>query len=105
MQGVPTTWWGKLEKDPATSAVVAWHPLIDHCADVAAVAHALLSLPTWNRRLATLAGWSELSPVHVQRLAVLAALHDLGKFNWGFQRKGIAPFKHTAGHVKEALAL
>ncbi|MBI5497656.1 MAG: CRISPR-associated helicase Cas3' [Deltaproteobacteria bacterium] len=104
MQGTPTDWWAKLEKDDQ-GRVTAWHPLEHHCGDVAAVTRALLALPIWRKRLARLCGWSDLTEVHCDRLAVLAALHDLGKYNHGFQRKGIPPFERTAGHVKEALGL
>lgn len=44
MRGKPTNFWGKLQRD-ASDQVTAWHPLVAHCADVAAVAEVLLSLP------------------------------------------------------------
>jgi CRISPR-associated endonuclease/helicase Cas3 len=104
MHGSLASFWGKLERDRQTNAVTEWHPLIDHCADVAACAAALLSLPTWRRRLARLCGREDLDDITCERLAVLAALHDLGKFNLGFQAKGRPDLGVTAGHVKEALA-
>ena len=104
MQGTPTTVWGKLEKDDAGS-VVAWHPLVHHCADVAACAFVLLDSSILGRRLARLAEWEALAPVVVERLAVLAALHDLGKFNNGFQRKALAQSPWVAGHVSEGAQL
>ena len=103
MQGTPRDFWGKLRRTVNGAVVSAWHPLIDHCADVAAVAEALLALPVWRTRLGTLAG-RELSPRQCARLAVLAALHDLGKFNIGFQAKGRGDLGPTAGHVSEAVA-
>lgn len=57
-----------------------WHPLVDHCADVASVAETLLRLPVWRKRLVRLAG-RDISDVGWARLCVLAALHDIGKLN------------------------
>jgi CRISPR-associated endonuclease/helicase Cas3 len=51
MRGLPTTFWGKLEQDEQ-GVVVEWHPLLDHCADVAAVAETLLSLSLWRALVA-----------------------------------------------------
>lgn len=102
MRGVPTTFWGKL-RQRADGSVLEWHPLVDHCADVAAVTNALLQLPVWQRRLAKLAG-RELDTPDLARLCVLAALHDLGKLNLGFQAKGRPDLGATAGHVEEAVA-
>ena len=36
MRGYPTTFWGKYVKGNEGTAS-EWHPLVDHCADVAAV--------------------------------------------------------------------
>ena len=105
MRASPTSFWGKLERDRATGAVAEWHPLIDHCADVAACTSMLLGLPTWRRRLSRISGREGLDEITCERLAVLAALHDVGKFNLGFQAKGRADLSLRAGHVKEALAL
>jgi CRISPR-associated endonuclease/helicase Cas3 len=103
MLGPPTDFWGKLQRDDA-GGVVTWHPLLDHCADVAAVAEVLLGLPLWMRRLARLAGLEALDAVVRARLSVLAALHDLGKLNLGFQAKGRPDLGTTAGHVSEGVA-
>ncbi len=105
MQGEPTTFWGKLRREEDDGSVAAWHPLIDHCADVAACCEALLRLPLIARRLARLADRPHLHPTTRARLCVLCALHDLGKLNHGFQRKGLRTPRDTAGHVTEALAL
>ncbi|MBL8602064.1 MAG: hypothetical protein JNK72_09075 [Myxococcales bacterium] len=61
MKGVPTGFWGKLEVEG--DAVLGWHPLAHHCADVAACAEALLRQTLLRRRLARLAGRDELDPV------------------------------------------
>lgn len=103
MRGAPTDFWGKLQRRNDQGPVAEWHPLVDHCADVASVAEALLRLPTWKHRLTRLAR-CELGEVLLARLAVLAAIHDLGKFNLGFQAKGCPELGPTAGHVSEALA-
>lgn len=103
MKGAPTSFWGKLERDPVTAEVTEWHPLAHHCADVAACAEALLALPTWRRRLARLSGREDLDDTTRDRLAVLAVLHDIGKFNLGFQAKGRPELGVTAGHMTEAL--
>ncbi|CAG0963323.1 partial CRISPR-associated endonuclease/helicase Cas3, partial [Gammaproteobacteria bacterium] len=101
MLGEPTSFWGKLRRSP--SGACEWHPLADHCADVGAVAEALLELPLWRQRLSRLAG-QDLSATNRARLAAIATLHDLGKFNLGFQAKGRPDLGSTAGHVEEALA-
>lgn len=106
MDGFPTGFWGKFEggKDDVP---LRWHPLVDHCADVAAVAEALLQRTLIRQRLAKLAGHSDLDEHQVARLCVLAALHDVGKYNLGFQAKvnPRTPPTEKAGHVGEAIAL
>jgi CRISPR-associated endonuclease/helicase Cas3 len=107
--------WGKLRRvDSANprSPVIAWHPLVAHCADVAACLVALLGLrpqgfaPTiLNRRLARLGGCEALDAVQVARLGVLAALHDVGKFNHGFQNKAQSNPPFTCGHVQGGMAI
>ncbi|MFN7952857.1 MAG: CRISPR-associated helicase Cas3' [bacterium] len=104
MQGSPTSFWGKLQQD-GNGTVTAWHPLADHCADVAAATRTILERSTLRKRLATIGGLAELTDAQCDRLAALAALHDIGKFNLGFQRKAIADARGTAGHVQEVMAL
>ena len=58
-----------------------------HLADVGACFEALLAQPTIRQRLARTAGWDRLDPVTTARLCVLAALHDIGKANMGFQTR------------------
>jgi CRISPR-associated endonuclease/helicase Cas3 len=98
----PSQFWAKLRyrnDDRSTGAVVEWHPLLAHSADVAAVTEALLTRTILRDRLASLVGWDALSDVHVARLSALAALHDAGKVNHGFQNRahGARP---RAGHVR-----
>lgn len=95
--------WGKLRSDD-NGRVLAWHPLEDHCADVAACARALLDQTLLRRRLASAAGLRDLDEGQVERLVALAALHDIGKFNTGFQNKAFAN-QPTAGHVREVATL
>ncbi len=107
MDGAPpnTAFWAKLQWNPQRHEVSAWHPLADHCADVAACCEALLSVTALRRRLARLGGLDDLTPVQVQRLSVLALLHDAGKANHGFQNKAATGTGFTAGHVGPILSL
>ena len=100
MHGWPDRAWGKF--DAGDEANPQWHPLVDHCADVAACCEALLRQPMINRRMAVLAGLVSLDEALIARLSVLAFLHDIGKANRGFQRKILrrSPSPY-AGHVKE----
>ena len=63
------------------------HLLEHHLADVGACFEALLRQPTIRKRLARSGGLEDLDEVTVARLCVLAALHDIGKVNMGFQTK------------------
>lgn len=104
----PTTFWGKLTRsDPndQESLIVAWHPLADHCADVAACFEALLELPGYRRRAEFLLG-APITPTHFARLSLIAFLHDIGKGNAGFQSKVFPQAdRHRSaprGHLQEA---
>lgn len=103
MNGPLTEPWGKLSGVPG-DIDLAWHPLRDHCVDVAACAEALLERGVLARRLARLAGLPALTPILRQRLVVLAFLHDLGKVNRHFQNKAY-PGRPTGGHVQEMVSL
>lgn len=97
----PERFWGKLSRD-------GWHPLLAHCADVAAVMSCCLSPgSTVGRRLARLAGDDELSAALRARLVFLAACHDLGKVNHGFQGKARPAERPSLpvaiGHFRELL--
>lgn len=94
--------WGKLKRDES-GEVVGWHPLLAHCADVAAVMEGLLSVKVIRRRLSRLAQ-RELNDIDVARLCYLTVLHDAGKTNAGFQaKKDLQARTAWAGHVGEML--
>ena len=61
------------------------HLLEHHLADVSACFEALLKQPTLRKRLARAGGRGDLDEATAARLCVLAALHDVGKVNIGFQ--------------------
>ena len=99
MQGVPgdRDLWGKLAD--MHHGGPAWHPLVDHCLDVAAVLEVLLRQPTLRRRLARTAGRAELDDTTIARLAFLAFIHDLGKCAAGFQAKARPGSDGVVGHL------
>ena len=104
MIGKPTYFWGKITKDQ-TDSVITWHPLLDHCADVAACTQALLDQTIIRKRIAACGGIEDFNAIHQARLCVLAALHDVGKFNIGFQNKALTNPPFIAGHVSETVWL
>ena len=81
--------WGKLQRDVDNPALAPRLSLVAHCIDVAAVVSALLELPTWQDRLARLAGRA-LTPQDRARWCALAFLHDVGKAGAGFYSKGVS---------------
>jgi CRISPR-associated endonuclease/helicase Cas3 len=107
----PSIPWAKLRRSDeesarrtgcaALGAVVAWRSLIDHCADVAAVFSAILDIPGVRERVANLSDLNTPGTLNCRRLAVLAALHDFGKANWGFRARWRAEAP-SIGHVREA---
>lgn len=98
----PFAFWGKLQRSPS-GEVVEWHPLVDHCLDVALTLRALIQLPPFGRALQQSTATS-LDEQAFDRLAVLGFLHDVGKCNWGFQAK-CGPMGPTAGHTLETVGL
>lgn len=88
------TFWGKAR--PGSQSLVAYHPIVYHLLDVAAVADVLLDTRRLARaRAARLLG---IEPEQAQQLLVtLAALHDLGKFSPAFQAKAPACWPHVLG--------
>lgn len=95
--------WGKLKADSVDQTPI-YLPLTHHCLDVATVFRHLVDLPAFQRCLVTMAGTS-LTPAQLDRLAVLALLHDFGKANLGFQDKAFDPKAPRAGHVYETAPL
>jgi len=97
---VTTGAWGKFEGPERGGP--RWHPLIDHCIDVAACCEALLRLPLIAQRLGRIGDIDNFDEILICRLSTIALLHDMGKANWGFQRK-ILPKSTTwdAGHIGE----
>ncbi len=75
-------------------------PLAAHCLDVALVFRALCGLEAIRRVLIHVSG-KPLSEMQLDRLAILAGMHDLGKANLGFQFKVFNPRSPKAGHVRE----
>ena len=96
--------WGKARLDSATGALLAWLPLTDHCLDVAVTFRTLVALPVIRRRLEAAAGRS-LTEIDLDRLAVFALLHDVGKPNRGFQEKILSTDAPRAGHIRELAPL
>jgi CRISPR-associated endonuclease/helicase Cas3 len=90
----PVECWGKLT--PRRGEPERWHPLSDHCVDVAACAEAILSLPIVRARFASLAGMDTFPSAWSEPLASLAFLHDFGKANVRFQSR-------DGGHIAEAV--
>lgn len=97
MEGLPKGVWAKLHREQRE--VVAWQPLHAHCADVAAVTERLLKQSIIGHRLARLANQEMLSSVQIARLCALAALHDAGKVNNGFQQRASDTKAPLIGHV------
>src|SRR5215204_1823395 len=85
--------------DPKTGAT---RSLVGHSLDVANAVLAMLTHSVARERLSTAAGLS-LTAVHVDRLAVLAGVHDFGKASNGFQER-IRGVSRGTGHVAEAVA-
>jgi CRISPR-associated endonuclease/helicase Cas3 len=91
--------WGKYEAKTGKSLT-----LIAHSLDVAVVFRALCDLDGIRRALAN-STESLLTDEHLDRLAVLAMLHDIGKANLGFQDKILQRRPTHAGHIRELAPL
>ena len=102
--------WAKAQpyRQPAPERI---HLLEHHLADVGACLERLLMQPTIRRRLAYAGGRDGLDEATAARLAVFAALHDIGKVNIGFQTKVWTNSDHPArswhpspaGHTNQLL--
>ena len=88
--------WGKSDREDAQRI----HLLEHHMADVGACFEALLAQRTIRQRLAQSGGLPNLDDVTIARLAVLAALHDIGKVNVGFQARIWQDADRPAGETK-----
>lgn len=91
--------WGKFVPDGPRCL-----PLTAHCIDVALVLRGLCNLNGIQRALGN-ASDSPLTDQQLDRLGVLAMLHDVGKANLGFQRKVFDPKSPRSGHVRELAPL
>lgn len=87
--------WGKLDRSVADRTQAPRLTLVAHCIDVAAVTRALLDLPTWRRRLLCLAQRPRFTATDLDRLTVLAFLHDAGKAGAGFYSKALSKEKRS----------
>ena len=75
-------------------------PLPAHCLDVAIVFRQLVALGSIRHRLGTAIG-TDLTDAQLDRLAIIAGLHDIGKANLGFQRRLWGLEATDAGHIRE----
>ncbi|WP_363169606.1 CRISPR-associated helicase Cas3' [uncultured Lamprocystis sp.] len=103
VMGSHAEFWGKLRQDHLTGRVLARLSLVEHCLDVAGVFTVLVRLPLIRARLDAAAGRC-LTEADLDRLGVLALLHDLGKTNLGFQDKPFDP-RSRVGHIAPIQAL
>ena len=79
-------------------------PLTLHCLDVALVFRELCNLNAIRRSL-NCSSNTDLTSQQLDRLAVLAMFHDVGKANLGFQLKVFDKQAIQAGHIKELAPL
>lgn len=90
--------WAKLQPK-RERPITAWQSLEAHSADVAACLEALLLHTAIGGRLARLGGLDALPEAWRQRLCVMAALHDMGKCQTGFQLQLHGKRAAVRGHV------
>jgi CRISPR-associated endonuclease/helicase Cas3 len=101
--------WGKREPGDGNGGGRE-HPLTDHMCDVAECFRAICRCKGVHSALASTAGYA-LDRIDLERLAVLAYLHDLGKANSGFQGRRWSSadlpsgWPEASGHSNEALFL
>ena len=88
--------WAKAQP-PRQQGPERIHLLEHHLADVGACFERLLMQPTIGRRMARAGRRDALDEATAARLAVFAALHDIGKVNIGFQTQVWTNSDHPAG--------
>lgn len=91
--------WGKYLPKTGESL-----PLLAHALDVAVVFRTLCDLDGIRRTLVS-STKTLLTDEHLDRLAVLAMLHDIGKLNLGFQDKILPGYPVRIGHIQELAPL
>lgn len=96
--------WAKLKRDD-DNEIASWHSLLAHSADVAAVTQAVLTQTILRERLARLGEIDRLTDGQIARLCVLAAIHDAGKVNHGFQDQAFDARTPKVGHVRPIVDL
>jgi CRISPR-associated endonuclease/helicase Cas3 len=94
-----TRFWGKYDEKTGKSLSILAHSL-----DVAVVFRALCDLNGIRRSLSR-STRTLLMDEHMDRLAVLALHHDIGKMNLGFQDKILSEEHIQAGHIRELAPL
>lgn len=106
MKGSPDKreFWAKLQKDDS-GEIIDWHSLLAHSADVAAMMEMLLRRTILTNRISALIKWDTLTDVHIARLSAMAALHDAGKANHGFQNRAFNGVRPQAGHLSPIVEL
>lgn len=104
LRGEPSDYWAKLEHD-SSGNVIAWHPLVDHCIDVGLVFKSICVETRIRHALAKIVNKEDLTATQIDRMSFLAAIHDFGKLNHGFQNRAKKGADFLAGHVREALGL
>lgn len=96
-----TNFWGKKDKNTGKKL-----PLVAHCIDVGLVFYNLCNILGFKYVLNKTANNFPLEDYHIQRLSVLAILHDIGKLNLGFFYKdevepGHEFYESNKGHKYE----
>lgn len=99
LNSTATGFWGKYLSETGETL-----SLLSHALDVAVVFRALCDLDAISRTLANSTEVS-LTGEHLDRLAVLAMLHDIGKANLGFQDKVLPDHPTSVGHIQELAPL
>ncbi len=103
-----TGFWGKADFDRETGKPLQLLPLTVHCVDVAWVFRKLAGISSIGKRLQSACNPAKsvvLDDIQLDRLAILALLHDVGKANLGFQNKIFSAEAPRAGHIRELAPL